>query len=728
MRKGLLAAVLLLLALMVAGCAETVPSGAEQSATETHIHSFGAWSIVRTSTCMEKGERERVCACGEVQRETLSIGAHTPVQVSAVAPTCTEAGHGEGLCCSVCGDFLSGQSIQPAMGHSMVTVAGIPASCTAQGRTVGAECSRCGEVLAPSTPIPAVGHQPAPIPEVASSCRTYGSTGGTHCAICHEMITPATVLPLSDHVAEEIPTLSATCVSTGHSGGTQCRFCGEVLTAPTVLAVTDHTMHGNGCIYCDFLLIDYSNPDLYASHVGYQFLGTLTNGEALQTFYRRLDEVARTFHTDTSVSATNWVSSQRTRAKLTSVSYQDLKLTKDDLRLVFSYLHMDRPLYYWMANSYSYNDSRGTFELQVDAAYAAGEDRAYYNSMIYAGIEKFTALTEGMTSAYDIALTYHDALIAEVDYTYESDGRTPSEEIWAHRITGILLDLGAVCDSYAKTFQLLLNYSGVENAFVKGMSGGRHAWNLVRLDDGEWYWCDLTWDDTGKEYDGVKYQYFCVSDNEYINWADARMDRVNVLKGTHTFLAGHTPFDISNEDAWDRLYDLPARAATSFALSSVIELGETFKLNGMTFARWDADEVSLVSVDSTLSGSLTVPDTVTYDGRTYTVSELCAVDAQGYFHSESAVIRNGQVTEIVLPSSLQQLRYGALSGNKALTRVTLPRALSHIANDVFRDCVNLREICFAGTMQEWEQIEKDDKWDRGLTGYTVICSDGTVVS
>ena len=110
------------------------------------------------------------------------------------------------------------------------------------------------------------------------------------------------------------------------------------------------------------------------------------------------------------------------------------------------------------------------------------------------------------------------------------------------------------------------------------------------------------------------------------------------------------------------------------------------------------------------------------------MSELCAVDAQGYFHSESAVIRNGKLTEIVLPSSLRRLRYGALSGNKALTRVTLPRTLTNIANDVFRDCESLREICFAGTVQEWKKIEKADKWDRGLTGYTVICSDGTVVS
>ena len=34
---------------------------------------------------------------------------------------------------------------------------------------------------------------------------------------------------------------------------------------------------------------------------------------------------------------------------------------------------------------------------------------------------------------------------------------------------------------------------------------GRHAWNIVKLEDGNWYEIDLLWDDFNGNYD-----YFCI--------------------------------------------------------------------------------------------------------------------------------------------------------------------------------------------------------------------------
>ena len=115
MRKRFLAAWLLTIFILLTGCAGQEGGGrSETPTTEGHVHSFGEWMVVRVSTCVEKGERERVCACGERETEALAIASHTPKMMAAVDATCTEAGHGEGLCCTVCGDFLSGQSVIPA--------------------------------------------------------------------------------------------------------------------------------------------------------------------------------------------------------------------------------------------------------------------------------------------------------------------------------------------------------------------------------------------------------------------------------------------------------------------------------------------------------------------------------------------------------------------------------------------------------------------------------------
>lgn len=727
MRKRFLAAWLLTIFILLTGCAGQEGGGrSETPTTEGHVHSFGEWQVVRVSTCVEKGERERVCACGERKTEALAIASHTPEMMAAVDATCTEAGHGEGLCCTVCGDFLSGQSVIPAKGHRLETTPAKAPTCTEAGSSVGAKCGVCGEILAEPTVVPATGHQHVTTPDISPTCQTVGSTGGVHCALCGQVLTAPTVLPTVAHSPVETPAVASTCFSLGSRGGTQCGFCGIVLTESTPVEMVAHTMQGNNCIHCDYQKIRFDDPDLYDSSYGYDFLGTLERGSEMQTLYRRLDEIARKFHTDTTVSATDWVSGKRLRAILPAASYLDLGLTTDDLRLVFSYFHMDRPLYYWMTNYYSNNSKKCTFALQVDAAYADGRDRAYYNKQIYEAIEAYVALVEGETSAYEIALTYHDAILSAVDYLYASDGKTPSEEIYAHRISGVLLEMGAVCESYAQTFQLLLNYSGVENIYVKGTSGGRHAWNLIRLDDGGWYWCDLTWNDTGKEHDGIKYQFFCVGDNEYINWSDARLSRINTLPGSQTFIQTHIPFDMTNEDAWDRVYDLPARAKTVFARSEELELGETFTVDGMTYARWDADEVALVSVSVSAQGALTVPDTVTYRDRSYRVTELCAVDVNGRFHNETPVIDDDDVTALVLPKDLQRLRYRTLAGCEKVTRVTLHGELIHIANDVFSGCTALTEIDYSGTMASWSAIEKAVNWDRGLTSYTIRCSDGVI--
>ncbi len=81
-------------------------------------HAFGAWSTTKAPTCTEAGQRERKCtACGYTEKETIAKTAHTPSEAPAIAPTCTEPGHGAGNVCAVCGETLTEAEAFPALGH-----------------------------------------------------------------------------------------------------------------------------------------------------------------------------------------------------------------------------------------------------------------------------------------------------------------------------------------------------------------------------------------------------------------------------------------------------------------------------------------------------------------------------------------------------------------------------------------------------------------------------------
>lgn len=110
-------------------------------------------------------------------------------------------------------------------------------------------------------------------------------------------------------------------------------------------------------------------------------------------------------------------------------------------------------------------------------------------------------ITEGMTD-YDKALALHDVVCANLVY----DNSQSLE--WIHTAYGAFVKKLAVCDGYSKAYQYLLNKAGIDSHIATGWSKGEgHAWNLVKL-DGEWYYTDVTWDDS--EY-GIFYEYFNIT-------------------------------------------------------------------------------------------------------------------------------------------------------------------------------------------------------------------------
>ena len=284
-----------------------------------------------------------------------------------------------------------------------------------------------------------------------------------------------------------------------------------------------------------------------------------------------------------------------------SVSYGDLGLTYDEAEMVMSTWDNDRPIYYWLSSNWSLNRTSGHIWLQAESEYAAGKDRLAYNNFIYGSIEEYIMSVDGLDSQYMITLGYHSKILTAIDYAYKSDGVTPMDSTWAHSILGVFDGRGVVCEGYAKTLNLLLNFSGVENIYVRGDANGGHTWNLIRLDDGEWYWCDPTWNDYTDRYGEILYTYFCVNDTQ----------------NNGLFLNTHTPYNATDERAFNRQYPLPNRSNSEFDMASVLEVYEDFVVNGYIF---EVSGYKTAYYLGTVSGAVgSPPSTVFYDGIEYTV-------------------------------------------------------------------------------------------------------------
>ena len=377
---------------------------------------------------------------------------------------------------------------------------------------------------------------------------------------------------------------------------------------------------------------DFTDPARYASDYYYEYLATQPNGENLRRYYRLVDTALTTFHSSNANAQTVKVSGGNYHYYAAKLDYTLCGLTLDEavsVRFMYAY---DHPLYYWISNVYVYSDKALYF--CVFPEYAKAQDRRAYNDYVYQGVE---ALSDGLTSgdtAYETALALYERVLALGDYAYEGDGETPEDDQWAHSIIG-LFDPAynqVVCEGFAEAYSLLLNFHGVTCISIPGESRGvGHLWNLIRLDDGEWYWCDITWDDRTYSPLGTDYKYFCVNDTQdvlfyYLRDGMSSGGNYN-FNSSATFMEDHTV-------VWDPGITInmsgavPTRSAAPYT-GDELTLRESFTVDGLTYALTGYGKVQLTDVGS--RRSVTVPETVTYNGVTYAVTSIGLMNKDGVY-------------------------------------------------------------------------------------------------
>lgn len=102
---------------------------------------------------------------------------------------------------------------------------------------------------------------------------------------------------------------------------------------------------------------------------------------------------------------------------------------------------------------------------------------------------------QNFTSKLEKALYIHDYLVVNCRYNWDvafGNRDNAPKRVWT--ALGALIDGDAVCQGYTLAYKLLLNRVGVESVYVES-NLINHIWNLVQMDNGNWYHVDATWDD-----------------------------------------------------------------------------------------------------------------------------------------------------------------------------------------------------------------------------------------
>lgn len=403
---------------------------------------------------------------------------------------------------------------------------------------------------------------------------------------------------------------------------------------------------------------------------GYSQLAVFSRSAGMQRAYSKIEQAVRAVHNNANVNV-----SKRNLGKddngldisgyaLSDVDVYDCEITVGEAYIAVASFTHDNPLYYWLGKrcvvtyQQTAGDSRPAEEkrakeivLLVVDDYANGNSRTTQNKFIYNEIDRYMSAVSNENDPYFVTLGLHDKIIDNVSYAVGDDG-APEDAHWAHSVAGVFVNMSAVCEGYAKAFQLLLNACGVDNVYVTGRSHDvGHAWNLAKLSDGKWYWYDLTWDDKPGSVNGKSHDYFCQPDS--------------VFSADHTVTV--------TKQGLDYLYDMPDDIAESDYDGAWTVDGEV-TLQGVTYTLIGYDRLAVTKVLTSGgdSGKVVLPEAVTHNGVTLPVKQINAEAFVTYTYDGDKVVSQASpvIYRLVIPRSVDIIHNRSLSDCSTLVSVT----------------------------------------------------------
>ena len=195
----------------------------------------------------------------------------------------------------------------------------------------------------------------------------------------------------------------------------------------------------------------------------------------------------------------------------------------DQMFEVYHVVLADRPEYYWLSGSCSYEVTEWDDHTSVEVF---PEVRSIYHD-VESGREELEKRAEEIAEAalneedlYHTALYIHDTIvdIAMYDEAATEHLKDDSDEgLDAATAYGCLINGKAICSGYSAAFQLVMQKAGIPCERVTGVSknGEPHQWNDITIGD-ESYYVDVTWDDPvqNEGEESLSHEFFCITEEE----------------------------------------------------------------------------------------------------------------------------------------------------------------------------------------------------------------------
>ena len=143
--------------------------------------------------------------------------------------------------------------------------------------------------------------------------------------------------------------------------------------------------------------------------------------------------------------------------------------------------------------------------------------------------------------------------------------------------------------------------------------------------------------------------------------------------------------------------------AWAYGFSAVAPSGQTLYYNIVSGSAQVTSQNSSSPRYSNLTGALTIPSSVTYNGTTYTVTSI----------GEFAFYGCTSLTSVTIPNSVTTIYDGAFVRCTGLTSFTIPNSVTSICSDAFNGCTGLTSTIYTGTIAQWCNISFGDAYGTG---------------
>lgn len=239
-------------------------------------------------------------------------------------------------------------------------------------------------------------------------------------------------------------------------------------------------------------------PDQEAQNLK-ETLGSGETGEGLSfsaeeyPYYQMLTENQQSVYRQIYANAQN----------LTEKFAPEKTVSASDVKTAFEAVIGDHPEMFWLETGYSSKYLVNGQCVEIDLKYnSTADDLESAKQRLDAAAQNLITGADSLDSNYEKEKYVHDALASAVTYDLTAD---MNQSAYSALVNG-----KSVCAGYARAYQYLLQQLGIPCYYCTGYSGGDHAWNIVKLDDG-YYNVDVTWDDAA----AIRYDYFNKTDADF---------------------------------------------------------------------------------------------------------------------------------------------------------------------------------------------------------------------